>query len=256
MATKFVVERYNFSSYQEVVRKTVQQCHDLQAGKNWISSVQIDTYLPYGRKDLKNVLPESSPENHWMVQVATSFFHVAEKHTRETSVVTIWYHKSPMKQGLLEFKLNVYNLLSHEHIAKDVAKELDHILESDKTLLTVNYDTYGSHGSEHSDSMETTAVAIFYFAGDHHHRHTRSQMEIRKRRGVRPANRGETAAGLDVVARTSQQGVRVRRPPRDQGAEDRASRHPHALETRVPRSISLPRVDSRSSKSQQKRRRL
>jgi len=168
MATEAVVERFSYSSYEEVVRQTALQCRELQLHGGWISSVQIDTYLPHGRKGLKDILPASRSEDHWAVRVATAALQAAEQLTRETSVVTIWYHASHAKQRPLEYKLHVYHVFSHELIAKDVARELDAIRSSHGTLLAVNYDTYGSHRSEHSDSTEITAVTIFYSEGDHH----------------------------------------------------------------------------------------
>ena len=199
MSTKFVVERYRFSSYEEVVRQTLQKCHDLQSRGVWISSVQIDTYLPYRRKELKNSLPTARSDDHWVMRLAATALQVAEQSTRETSVVTIWYKESRAKQGTLEHKLLVYKIYSHERIAEDVAKELDDIDASRGTLVALNYDTHGSHRSEHSDSAEKTAVTVFYSKNPRPEAGP-GRPEPRGRRGRRSRRRRNLSAGSQSLS--------------------------------------------------------
>jgi hypothetical protein len=200
MSTKFVVERYRFSSYEEILRQTLQKCHDLQSRGGWISSVQIDTYLPYNRKELKNSLPTARSDDHWVMRLAATALQVAEQSTRETSVVTIWYKESHAKQGKLEHKLLVYTIYSHERIAEDVAKELDDIDASHGTLVALNYDTHGSHRSEHSDSAEKTAVSVFYSKNPRPDDAGPGRPEPRGRRGRRSRRRRNPSAGSQSIS--------------------------------------------------------
>ena len=199
MSIKFVVERYQFSSYDEVVRQTLHKCHDLQSRGGWISSVQIDTYLPYMRKEPQNSLPTARSDDHWVMRLAATALQVAERRTRETSVVTIWYHNSHAKQGTLEHKLLVYQVYSHERIAEDVAKELDAIGASRGTLVALNYDTHGSHQSEHSDSAEKTAVTVFY-SKDPRPEDGPGRPEPRGRRGRRSRRRRNLSTGSQSLS--------------------------------------------------------
>jgi hypothetical protein len=198
MATKFLVERYKFSSYEEVVRQTLQKCHDLQSRGGWISSVQIDTYLPYMRKELKHSLPTARSDDHWLMHFAKTALHVAEQSTREVSVVTIFYYDSQEKQGPLEHQLHIYQIYSHERVAEDVAKKLDAIRESGGTLVALNYDTFGSHQSEDSDKAEKTAVLLLHSKDPKDPR-----PEPRGRRGRRSRRRRNLSSGSAASAPSS-----------------------------------------------------
>lgn len=150
---------------------------------------------PLRAQETSKLLPTARSDDHWVMRLAATALQVAERRTRETSVVTIWYHNSPAKQGTLEHKLLVYQVYSHERIAEDVAKELDAIGASRGTLVALNYDTHGSHQSEHSDSAEKTAVTVFYSENPRPEEEGPERPEPRGRRGRRSQRRRNPSAG-------------------------------------------------------------
>lgn len=160
------VERYRFTTYEGLLKKTIEKCNQLQQKGNRIHGIQIDTYLPW-YQNLSRRRSSGKYKNYSKniyLNMALNVGAYALRATKEVSVVLIWYEPtndvsffSPITYTHATFLVN-----THEKIGKYVSREMEMGMSQNKQLLSLNFDTYGSQNSSTGKEFETTAVTLFW----------------------------------------------------------------------------------------------